>query len=125
MFSFILGWITLYFNAGLERVFPLNFIKIRLRVMTIPMEVVAIARLYHKMAAEDENEVVEVVEVAEAAEVAKLVDVGVDEEITLVGGVVVVVEGVVVAVERVLALIITKTATTVGPNQTTRWKPHL
>ena len=115
----------MYFNAGSERVFPLNFIKIWLRVMTIPMEVVAIARLYHKMAAEDENEVVEVVEVAEAAEVAKLVDVGVDEEITLVGGVVMVVDGVVVAVERAVALMISQRATTVGLIQTTRWKPLL
>ena len=122
MFSFILGWINLYFNAGLERVFPLNFIKIWLRVMTIPMKVVAIARLYHKMAAEDENEVVEV---AEAAEVVKLVDVGVDEEITLVGGVVMVVDGVVVAVERAVALMISQRATTVGLIQTTRWKPLL
>ena len=90
--------------------------------MTIPMEVVAIARLFHKMAAEDENEVVEV---AEAAEVAKLVDVGVDEEITLVGGVVMVVDGVVVAVERAVALMISQRATTVGLIQTTRWKPLL
>ena len=120
MFSFNLGWNTLYFNAGLERVFPLVFIKIWLRIITILMEaaVAKCQRMYPKiMAVEDEAEVEEVPEGAEGAEVA---EVGVDVVITLVEGVVVVVEGAVVAVERAVALIITKTATTVGPNQTTR-----